>query len=166
MAEENKTNGIKSGVSYAQVFKTIYVPHRGKLNVARVWSGQFKEGQNLESNIRIQGLSSIQGQENIKISEANAGDVIGLPRLEQIKTGNIILSDGKEIKEDSFRPLSPQPIYSKAIVPIKREDDVKLSESLKEIAETDSSYIIERNSITQQLLLWGQGEIPLKNCNK
>ena len=37
-----------------------------------------------------------------------------------------------------------------------------MSESLKEILETDSSYTIERNTITQQLLIWGQGEIHLR----
>ena len=47
-------------------------------------------------------------------------------------------------------PNPPQPIYSKAIRTIKREDDVKLSESLKEIIETDTSYSIERNAVTQQ----------------
>ena len=35
-----------------------------------------------------------------------------------------------------------------------REDDVKLSEALKEILEADSSYLIERNKVTQQLLIW------------
>ena len=39
---------------------------------------------------------------------------------------------------------------------------IKLSESLKEIIKTDSSYFIERNTVTQQLLLWGQGEIHLR----
>ena len=39
---------------------------------------------------------------------------------------------------------------------------MKLSESLKEILETDSSYLIERNTVTQQLLVWGQGEIHLR----
>ena len=68
----------------------------------------------------------------------------------------------KEIKKDDNLPISPQPIYAKAITTIKREDDVKLSESLKEIIETDSSYSIERNTVTQQLLLWGQGEIHLR----
>ncbi|SVE18945.1 uncharacterized protein METZ01_LOCUS471799, partial [marine metagenome] len=51
---------------------------------------------------------------------------------------------------------------AKAIRTLKREDDVKLSESLKEILETDSSYFIERNAVTQQLLVWGQGEIHLR----
>ena len=62
--------------------------------------------------------------------------------------------------------IPPQPIYAKAIRTTKREEDVKLSESLKEILETDSSYVIERNAVTQQLLIWGQGEIHLTCSNK
>ena len=145
-----------------QVFKTNFIPHRGKQSIVRVWSGELQEGQSLQSNIRVQGLFFLKGKEYVKTSKAKAGDVIGLSRIESIKTGDLISDEGKEIKKDSHQPVPPQPIYAKAIRTVKREEDVKLSESLKEIVETDSSYLIERNSVTQQLLLWGQGEIHLR----
>ena len=91
-----------------------------------------------------------------------AGDIIALSRVESIKTGELISDAEKETKKGHDLPISPQPVYAKAIRSIKREDDVKLSESLKEILETDSSYVIERNTVTQQLLIWGQGEIHLR----
>jgi len=152
----------KVDVAFVQVFKTNYVPHRGKQSVLRVWSGELQEGQNLQGNIRIQGLFSFKGKEFVKSTKAKAGDIIGLSRMESIQTGNLIIDEDKEIKNDNKQMPPPQPIYAKAIRAIKREEDVKLSESLKEILETDSSYIIERNNVTQQLLLWGQGEIHLR----
>jgi len=145
-----------------QVFKTNFIPHKGKQSIARIWSGQLQEGNTIQDNLRLQNLFSLKGKEFVKTSNAKAGDIIGLSRIESIKTGDMIFDENKEIVKDSDLPLPPQPIYSKAIVSIKREDDVKLSESLKEILETDSSYLIERNTITQQLLLWGQGEIHLR----
>ena len=153
---------INNKASCMQVFKTNFIPHRGKQSIVRVWSGELQEGQSLQSNIRVQGLFFLKGKENVKTSKAKAGDVIGLSRIESIKTGDLISDEGKEIKKDSHQPVPPQPIYLKAIRTVKREEDVKLSESLKEIVETDSSYLIERNSVTQQLLLWGQGEIHLR----
>ena len=153
---------IADNASCMQVFKTNFIPHRGKQSIVRVWSGEIEEGNTLQSNIRLQGLLLLKGKEFIKNPKAKAGDIIGLSRIESIKTGDLIFSEEKEIKKDLNLPISPQPIYAKAIKTIKREDDVKLSESLKEILETDSSYVIERNVVTQQLLLWGQGEIHLR----
>ena len=157
-------NGYKfdQKATFIQVFKTNFIPHRGKQSMVRVWSGNLKEGQNLQDGIRVQGLFSIKGKESLKTSEAKAGDIVGLSRIESIKTGDLILDEKKEMSKDSNKPVPPQPIYVKAIRTVKREEDVKLSESLREILETDSSYIIERNSVTQQLLLWGQGEIHLR----
>ena len=128
----------------------------------RIWSGELQEGNTLQNNIRLQGLFSIKGKEFVKIPKAKAGDIIGLSRIESIKTGDLISDAEKEIKKDNNQLIPPQPIYAKAIRAVKREGDVKLSESLKEIIETDSSYLIERNTTTQQLLIWGQGEIHLR----
>jgi len=159
-----KRNGLKisNDIACIQVFKTNFLPHRGKQSIVRIWSGEIQEGNTLQNNIRLQGLFSIKGKEFVKIPKAKAGDIIGLSRIESIKTGDIISDAEKEIKKDNNQLIPPQPIYAKAIRAVKREGDVKLSESLKEIIETDSSYLIERNTTTQQLLIWGQGEIHLR----
>ena len=162
--ETLKRNQIKTTNNSAivQVFKTNFIPHRGKQSIVRVWSGELQEGKTLQDNIRLQGMVSLKGKEFIKNSKAKAGDIIALSRVESIKTGDLISEAEKETKKGHDLPISPQPIYAKAIRSIKREDDVKLSEALKEILETDSSYLIERNKVTQQLLIWGQGEIHLR----
>ena len=162
--ETLKRNQIKitNNTNTVQVFKTNFIPHRGKQSIVRVWSGELQEGKTLQDNIRLQGMVSLKGKEFIKNSKVKAGDVIALSRVESIKTGDLISEAEKETKKGHDLPISPQPIYAKAIRSIKREDDVKLSEALKEILETDSSYLIERNKVTQQLLIWGQGEIHLR----
>ena len=162
--ETLKRNQIKTtnNTTTVQVFKTNFIPHRGKQSIVRVWSGELQEGKTLQNNIRLQGMVSLKGKEFIKNSKVKAGDIIALSRVESIKTGDLISDAEKETKKGHDLPISPQPIYAKAIRSIKREDDVKLSEALKEILEADSSYLIERNKVTQQLLIWGQGEIHLR----
>ena len=162
--ETLKRNQIKTtnDTTSVQVFKTNFIPHRGKQSIVRVWSGELQEGNTLQDNIRLQGMVSLKGKEFIKNSKVKAGDIIALSRVESIKTGDLISDAEKETKKGHDLPISPQPIYAKAIRSIKREDDVKLSEALKEILEADSSYLIERNKVTQQLLIWGQGEIHLR----
>ena len=159
-----KRNEIKinNDSSCIQVFKTNFIPHRGKQSIIRIWSGELQEGNTFQDNIRLQGLLTFNGKTLEKVSKVKAGDIISLSRIESINTGDIIFDKEKEIKKDSNLPIPPQPIFAKSIRTTKREDDVKLSESLKEIIETDSSYILERNTITQQLLIWGQGEIHLR----
>ena len=162
--ETLKRNQIKTtnDTTSVQVFKTNFIPHRGKQSIVRVWSGELQEGNTLQDNIRLQGMVSLKGKEFIKNSKVKAGDIIALSRVESIKTGDLISDAEKETKKGHDLPISPQPVYAKAIRSIKREDDVKLSEALKEILEADSSYLIERNKVTQQLLIWGQGEIHLR----
>ena len=162
--ETLKRNQIKTtnDTTSVQVFKTNFIPHRGKQSIVRVWSGELQEGNTLQDNIRLQGMVSLKGKEFIKNSKVKAGDIVALSRVESIKTGDLISDAEKETKKGHDLPISPQPIYAKAIRSIKREDDVKLSEALKEILEADSSYLIERNKVTQQLLIWGQGEIHLR----
>ena len=58
--------------------------------------GELQEGQNLQGNIRIQGLFSFKGKEFIKNSKAKAGDIIALSRIESIKTGDLISDEKKE----------------------------------------------------------------------
>ena len=162
--ETLKRNQIKTtnDTTSVQVFKTNFIPHRGKQSIVRVWSGELQEGNTLQDNIRLQGMVSLKGKEFIKNSKVKAGDIVALSRVESIKTGDLISDTEKETKKGHDLPISPQPVYAKAIRSIKREDDVKLSEALKEILEADSSYLIERNKVTQQLLIWGQGEIHLR----
>ena len=162
--ETLKRNQIKTtnDTTSVQVFKTNFIPHRGKQSIVRVWSGELQEGNTLQDNIRLQGMVSLKGKEFIKNSKVKAGDIVALSRVESIKTGDLISDAEKETKKGHDLPISPQPVYAKAIRSIKREDDVKLSEALKEILEADSSYLIERNKVTQQLLIWGQGEIHLR----
>jgi elongation factor G len=93
--EPIKRNGCKitNNASCLQVFKTSFIPHRGKQSIARVWSGELEEGGSLQNNIRLQNLFSLKGKEFVKIPKAKAGDIIGLSRIETINTGDLISDD-------------------------------------------------------------------------
>ena len=73
--ETIERNGIKitNNVSCVQIFKTNFIPHRGKQSIARVWSGELEEGGTLQNSIRLQNLFSLRGKEFIKIPKAKAG---------------------------------------------------------------------------------------------
>jgi elongation factor G len=110
---------------------------------------------------RVSGLSQLMGHTLNKVTKAGAGDIIGLGRLEAIKTGDV-LSPAGVVKGALpwFAPL--QPVYSSAIKAERREDEVKLSTGIARLSEEDPSIAAEHNESTHQLVLWGQGDIHLQ----
>jgi elongation factor G len=60
------------------------------------------------------------------------------------------------------RPALPKPVYGLAIAAEKRGDDVKLSGAVAKLVEEDPTLSIEHNPDTQEMILWGQGDIHLQ----
>lgn len=152
--------GRADGDPLVQVFKTYHLPHTGKLSLARVWRGSVEDGMSFGEH-RVSGLSQLRGHTLDKITKATTGDVVGLGRLEAVKTGDVLTSAGVA---DGLLPwLDPvSPVYSAAINAEKREDEVKLSSGLSRVTEEDPSIAVEHNDDTHELVLWGQGEIHLQ----
>jgi elongation factor G len=95
------------------------------------------------------------------VSKASAGDIIGLGRLEAIKTGDVLSPAG--VAKGALPWFSPlQPVYSTAIKAERREDEVKLSSGIARLSEEDPSIAAEHNEDTHQLVLWGLGDIHLQ----
>ena len=150
--------GVDGG-NVAQILKTYHTQHGGKLSIARVWSGKISDGMTLNGQ-RLSGLSQMLGQEQKKISEAGPGDVVGLGRLEDCKTGET-LSDVKDVTQ---LPKGTQlsPVYALAIHAAKRDDEVKLSSALSKLTDEDPGLIVEQDADMGELLLRGQGDIHLR----
>ncbi len=160
VADAAKRRGFSPGSDpVAQVFKTMYVPHTGKLSLARLWSGDIADNTSLAGG-RIGGLLHLFGARHDKITQANCGDVVALGRMEEVKTGEVVTTTGHGAGGDPWpEPLSP--VYSMALTAEKREDEVKLTGALAKLSEEDPSYVMEQNADTHEMLLWGQGEIHL-----
>jgi Translation elongation factors (GTPases) len=84
---------------------------------------------------------------------------VALGRLEGVKTGDTLALDrSEELPKAEIIP----PVYALAIVPEKRNDEVKLSSALAKLLEEDPSLVWEQHGDTHEIILWGQGEIHLK----
>jgi elongation factor G len=147
------------GEPLVQVFKTVHAGHGGKLSYARVWRGPVKDGQQM-GGARIGGISRFPGGEATKVTEAEAGEVIALGRLEGAVTGATLLASGPAPEPLPF-PAPPEPVYAFAITTEDRKDDVKLSGALQKLVEEDPSLSIEQDAALGQTVLRGQGDIHL-----
>jgi elongation factor G len=154
--------GIKPGTDpIAHVFKTVHAQHSGKLSLARVWAGTVNEGMTLNGQ-RLASLLSVTGGQTAKIQSAKAGDVVALGRVDAFKTGMVVTGSGKAPDGVAEWPKPLTPVYSLAITPENRNDEVKLTGALQRINEEDATITYEHNPDTHEMVLLGQGEIHLQ----
>ncbi len=146
------------GPPLAQVFKTVYAGHTGKLSYARVWNGSIRDGASL-GGTRLGGIYRFLNGELTKVPEAQAGDIVALGRLDGVATGATV-SPAAAAEPLPFPQPTP-PVYALAIATTDRKDDVKLSGALHKLAEEDPSLFITQDQDTAETALHGQGEMHL-----
>ena len=155
--------GIDSNAetTVAQVLKTYYTPQGGKLSLVRVWQGRLTDGIIL-NGVRAGGLYRLLGQQQQSISEALAGEIVAIGRLEGIPTSATVTTDAGQSVKELPKAAPVVPVYALAIAPEKRKDEVKLSGALTKLLEEDPSLAWEQHGDTHEIILWGQGEIHLQ----
>jgi elongation factor G len=147
------------GEPLAGIVKTYHLPHTGKLSLARIWRGAINEGMVLNGT-RVAGLLRVTGAQHEKLAAAQAGEVVGMTRMEDIATGDVLTPSGKA--DPLPRPERPQPVFGLAVAADKRADDVKLTGAIGKLIEEDPTFELEQNADTQEMVLWGQGDIHLQ----
>lgn len=147
------------GEPLVQILKSVNTQHGGKLSVARVWRGPVTDGVTLGEE-RVSGLFRLLGRQTDKLTEAVAGDVVGLGRLERAATG-ATLSTSRDVAQLPRAP-APQPVYALAMTAADRNDEVKVSGAVTRLMDEDPSLRFEHEDDTNQWLLWGQGEMHLR----
>ena len=156
--------GLKSnGEAVVQVLKTFNGSH-GKLSLARVLSGNLKDGAVLHTHdgndARVGGMFALKGDAQTKLGEAHAGDTVALGRLEGVATGEMLSSAKGAVPKVGIEQLPP--VYSLAIEATDRKDEVKLTTAIHKLQEEDPSLHFEQDAELQQMSLVGQGEMHLK----
>lgn len=149
------------GKALAQVFKTYHASHAGKLSLTRVWRGEITDGMTLNGG-RVGGLFRMAGAQQTKVAKATAGEVVALGRMEKVSTGDVLTPSGKRPEGIVPWPDALEPIYALAVSAEKRADEVRLTGALAKLVEEDPSLSFEQNPDTNEMLLWGQGEIHLQ----
>ena len=149
-----------AGGTLVQVLKTYHLPHAGKLSLARIWGGEVKDGMTLDG-MRVGGVFRMFGSQHNNVGSASAGEIIGLGRLDEARTGQA-LTNGVAVAADLLSPETPAPMYAFAVNAENRNDEVKLSGAIAKLVDEDPSLRFEQNPELQQSVLWGQGEMHLR----
>lgn len=156
--------GVGGEGANALVMKTFHTPHGGKLSVARVLSGRLAEGAVLTGAAghaeRTSGLFRLFGPGTEKLSEARAGDTVGLGKLDHVATGEILTTGRTAPAAPGV--ASPQPVIAVAVAPRDRKDDVKLGLALAKLRDEDPSLVVTHGGDGGEMVLAGQGEMQLR----
>jgi len=157
--------GVDGGSTTIQILKSYHGGQGGKLSVGRVLSGSVKDGDIVylddgESE-KISGIFTMKGLNTEKRSSADAGETVAFGRLDAVHTGDT-LSLEKDAAVSLPKPTRLQPVYGKVIRASHAKDEVKLASAISKICEEDPSVSIEHNQDTNEMILWGQGEMHLR----
>ena len=148
-----------------QVMKTIHTSHGGKLSVARVLNGSISDGQELvagdDRSGKVSGLYRMLGRDQTKISDAGAGETVALGKLDDIRTGDTVAPPKSDVIQLAALAM-PNTVFSTALRPKERKDEVKLSSALHRLGEEDPSLTIEHNQESGETILSGHGEMHLR----
>ncbi|MCB9946452.1 MAG: elongation factor G [Rhodospirillaceae bacterium] len=143
----------------AQVFKTVHALHTGKLSYARVWRGRITDGMTF-GDAKVSGIFHVNGGSVTKATEATEGQLVALGRMDTVATGDVLAGNGHAKAEDWPEPLTP--VFSIAVAPENRGDEVKMTGALQRLMEEDPSISFRHDPDTGELQLHGRGEIHLQ----
>ncbi|MDO5302076.1 MAG: elongation factor G [Tissierellia bacterium] len=146
------------------VFKTLADPYVGKISIFKVMSGVLTKDTPLYNSSRevdekLGGLFVLKGKEQIPVDELHAGDIGATAKLEHTLTRDTLTDKNHPVLYK--RVKMPQPVYFYAIEAASKNDEEKLSTSLRRIQEEDPNLAIVRNSETKQLTIGGLGNAHL-----
>ncbi len=137
------------------VFKIIH-GSIGRLALARVLGGKISEGSELKTgegeHCRVGSLFKVQGEKTQKLSEARAGDVVAVAKVDTVKAGAWLGAGKVPAAVDIEFPARNCAI---AIEPADRKDDVKLSGALHRLTEEDGGLIVEHDEANHEIRLRG-----------
>ena len=152
---------ITSKAPLLQILKTYITQQGGKVSLARVWRGHLTDGAALSGNERVGGLYTLLGTQQNKIAAADAGDLVGIGRLDKVVTGDTLTVAESKTEPLPRATLLP-PVYAFAVRAERREDEVKVSGAMSRLRQEDPSVALDHTADTHEAVLWGQGEMHLK----
>jgi elongation factor G len=163
-AEEVPLQASESAEFVAQVFKTLTDKFVGNLSFFRVLSGRIGADQPIFNvrtgkSSRTGGLLQMQGKQQKPVSEAIAGDIVAVAKVEDLAIGDTIAGSAHAPK--LTRPTFPTPMFGLAVEPKARGDEQKISGSLQKIADEDPTFHVTRDNQTKELVITGMSQLHL-----
>lgn len=150
-----------AGPLVAQVFKTRIDPFVQKLSFVRIFSGTIKKDETVHAStarkgMKIAQLVRVQANHTEPIDSAGPGEIVAITKQEDLHTGTTL---GPLVMDPI---MFPRPMVGLAATPKSRGDEGKLSGALHKITEEDSTFRLDRDMQTKELVMTGMSELHLQ----
>jgi len=154
----------EKGEFLGQIFKTINDKFVGHLSYLRILSGRMSLDQpllNLRTGktARVGQLLMIQGNKNQPVTEAFAGDIVAVAKVDGLHIGDTVAYSNHAPKLPA--PEFPKPMYGLAVAPKNRGDEQKISQSLHKIEEEDPTFKVSHDAQTHEMVMSGVSQLHL-----
>lgn len=150
-----------------QAVKISIDPFRGRMAVVRIHQGILKAGSqvfigNDRKPTKVPHVYRLLGDEQIEVTQAIAGDICALPRMETA-TYNCVLHDAKgEGNVHAPSIALPTPVFGRAIRFENDNEAQKISEALQTVAIEDPSFRVLHVAALNETVIRGMGELHLR----
>lgn len=151
----------------AHVFKVTIDPYVGKMGIFRVHQGTVTRDSQLyigdgRKPFKVGHLFMLQGKDHVEVSHALPGDIVAVAKVDEIHF-DAVLHDAAEDSHVHFAPLPfPVPVYGLAVEPKRHGDEQRAWEILGKLAAEDPCLRIEHVAATNEMVLYGLGELHLR----
>ncbi len=145
------------------VFKTGADPFVGKMSFFKVMYGTVKRDMLLRNNTtgdseKLVHIYTVKGKKQTEVEELSCGDIGMVAKLNNTNTNDTLTWN----KEFSYSHIEyPVPYLTKAMIPVSKGDEGKISQSITRMTEEDYTLRFENDAETKQLLIYGLGEMHL-----
>ncbi len=136
----------------------------GALTFIRIYSGRIEKGMTIMNSFtgkteRIGRLVEMHADERIELEAAQAGDIIAVVGMKNVKTGHT-LCDPKH--PATLEPMVfPDPVISIAVAPKDKAGSEKMGIAIGKMIAEDPSFRVETDEDSGETILRGMGELHL-----
>lgn len=153
-----------AGEVVGQVFKNVSDKFVGNLSFVRLFSGTYKADQPMitartERGARPGGLMKMQGNKSTALTDAIAGDIVAVSKLDDLHLGDTVSTSAHPVHLPEL--TFPTPLFGLAVQPKARGDEQKISGSLAKIANEDPTFKVNRDVQTHELVITGMSQLHL-----
>lgn len=162
--EESRQPDVNEPFS-ALAFKIVTDKYVGRLIFTRVYSGRLDAGTYILNTRtgkkeRVSRLFQMHANKQIPIDSVEAGDIVAIVGVSEIRTGDTLCALDSPIVLESM--TFPEPVISLAIEPKTQKDMDKMGMALNKLSDEDPTFKVKYDEGTAQTVISGMGELHLE----
>lgn len=165
---EGEPNGQFAIVSPDEPFRAlafkIMDDRFGALTFIRIYSGKLNKGDTILNSFtgkteRVGRMVEMQANERIELQSAEAGDIIAIVGMKNVRTGHTLCDPNHECTLEAM--VFPEPVISIAVTPKDKGSTEKMSIAIGKMVAEDPTFRVETDEDSGETILRGMGELHL-----